>query len=339
MIINSIRKLRCSVRASLYNHNRHFQNSSIHDSNADMAPRKGRHHHTDSMTGSESAAPAQSESAQLNLSVLRKYDPELVEIIHVAPYAVVYVFSPEAQAGHWEKNGIEGSLFICRLCENFESSERYKVILLNRRGLDNFNFELRNEDQVEFTEELIIFQDDSYGDVTIHGLWIFSEPEPSSTAHQPKAVTDTLKYCAERVRMGKEERARALEQAAGAESEDRQVHPHVPGRQLSLSEIFGQQRQQDDAWSVRNHSPLNDFPSPPVYHQAPTSNPIFSQTPSNALSQTPSNAYNGNPLLAAFTQQTSPRPQPQPAGNPLGAQQQHLLGLFSKAKLDQPSGL
>lgn len=176
--------------------------------------------------------PQPRSNTTLNLSVLRRHNPSITQILSIGPYAVIYTFSPSTQA--WEKAGIEGTLFVCQLSphpthafdgdeddEDDAASERYTILVLNRRGLDNFSLELHNEDDVEVTEEYIILQgrdrvstlnhskDDGYGraereesaEPVIYGLWIFAEPPPSSTAEMRTINARVIQDCAARAEM------------------------------------------------------------------------------------------------------------------------------------------
>ncbi|EEH17740.2 hypothetical protein PABG_00303 [Paracoccidioides brasiliensis Pb03] len=216
---------------------------------------------------------------ELNLSVLQRHNPAIHSILSLAPYAVVYVFSATKQL--WEKSGIEGTLFVCQLTQGELGEERYSVLVLNRRGMDNFEARLTDGDDVEVTEEYVILKVESTGaepgastiksadgrESVIYGLWIFSEPAPSSTA---EARTLNARIIKEYAVHGGESRKFALERAAverrnnalvGAAHVDQHGDEGVQqggvpmGRQISLKELFGQQRQQDDEWSVKVHSP------------------------------------------------------------------------------------
>jgi hypothetical protein len=120
--------------------------------------------------------PPGRSNEELNLSVIRRHYPDVISIHHVAPYAVLYAFSLETE--QWEKVGVEGSLFICGLVPSAVGAERYGVVILNRRSMDNFYMEIIGPDGLEFTDEYIIMQGDQ-----VYGLWIFCEPLPSSTAN------------------------------------------------------------------------------------------------------------------------------------------------------------
>jgi hypothetical protein len=176
--------------------------------------------------------PLQRTDEQLNLSVLQRHNQEITAIQYVAPYAVVYEFSPDSK--QWEKSGIEGTGFVCQLVPTHDYPDRFAVMVLNRRGLENFYLELLSSQDVEVTPEYIILQT-STGQITqVHGLWIFCEPAPASTAHHREAMARTIEDCATRVEHGKH-----LARDPVGES--------VPmARELSLKELFGQHRQEDD---------------------------------------------------------------------------------------------
>lgn len=141
--------------------------------------------------------PPARTNAELNLSVLTRREPLTTAILFIAPYAVVYTFSPTSE--QWEKIGIEGTLFLCQLISHPGGGERYSVVILNRRGLNNFKLELVEGGRVEEKDEYIILQDqDEQGNVGVYGLWIFSEPEPSSTAGMRERVARRIADCAAR---------------------------------------------------------------------------------------------------------------------------------------------
>lgn len=231
--------------------------------------------------------PEERTDEELNLSVLRRHNPEVVALEYVAPYAVVYIFSPNSQ--EWEKSGIEGTAFVCRLTPTYEYSQRYTVTVLNRRGLDNFNLELLSSADVEVTAEYIILQSAKEGVHQVYGLWIFSEPPPSSTAHHREAIAEKIQECTAKVEQG-----RIMEGQKEAEGQEEHYEDSIPmGRELSLKELFGQQRQQDDAWSVRSHSPHQ-----PSSQFATTADTDFFRTPHrNAQPHSPavSAQSNGQP--------------------------------------------
>lgn len=104
-------------------------------------------------------------------------------------------------------------------------------------------------------------------DIRIYGLWIYSEPPPNSTAETRTINAQVIRECA--VHAGQSlkharERQEAARQnglhvaaAATASTADpvHEVQPSVDmGRQISLKDLFGHQRAQDDEWSVKAHN-------------------------------------------------------------------------------------
>ncbi|KAF2490422.1 PH domain-like protein [Lophium mytilinum] len=227
--------------------------------------------------------PPPRSNDQLNLSVIRRHNPSVAEILSIAPYAVVYLFSGTTQ--QWEKCGIEGTLFICELTPSPTGAQRYCVTILNRRGLDNFYTELLSGDDVENTEDYIILQVTGDGAPKIYGLWIFSEPEPSSTANMRTMTAQLIQECA----TGAEESRKRIEMRGGAssheeeETEDEEEESVPMGRQLSLRELFGQQRAQDSGWSIQNH------------HSPVTKSGPFGSTPDTDFFRSSAN-YGADPL-------------------------------------------
>ncbi|MCJ1286742.1 hypothetical protein MMC26_006088 [Xylographa opegraphella] len=228
-----------------------------------MSPRKVRHQQTQSGVINQPSdyesdtnylsdvplPPIQRTDEELNLSVLQRHSRDVISLEYVAPYAVVYHFSSVLQ--QWEKSGIEGTAFVCGLLPMEDHPQRYEVTVLNRRGLENFTLELANASDVEVTEEYIILNSTHDGKPHVYGLWVFSEPSPSSTSHHRTAIAHTIQECAARA-----EASRKVNTGRTECEHDYYFDEEVPmGRQLSLKEMFGQQRKQDDAWSIRNHSP------------------------------------------------------------------------------------
>ncbi|KAJ5470443.1 hypothetical protein N7530_007800 [Penicillium desertorum] len=279
-------------------------------------PRKQNNHNSVNLTDYESDAPYYSDMQQqpapplrsneeLNLSVIRRHKPSVTSILSLAPYAVVYIFSPTTK--QWEKNGIEGTLFVCQETQGDLGQERYTAFVLNRRGLNNFDLPLTDGENVEITEEYVILKaEESEGEagqngiadplhpqnvpnnqtgtnnVRIYGLWIYSEPPPNSTAESRAINAQMIRECAThagesmKLARGRLEamRQNSLHVAAAAASSQtapmEEIQASVPmGRQISLKDLFGQQRAQDDAWSVRAHH-LGPEQQPQPYPQQPS---------------------------------------------------------------------
>jgi hypothetical protein len=198
----------------------------------------------------QAAEPSKLTNEELNISVLRRHNPAVTSILSLAPYVVVYTFNPATT--QWEKNGIEGTMFICQLTQGSLGEERYSVFVLNRRGLNNFDILLTDGENVQITDEFVILKSEKEEHEKeekadeIIGLWIFSEPPPNSTAETRKINAEVIKECATHAGKSLE---LAKESLAAAQQQQHHHQQSVPmGRQISLKELFGQQRAQDDAF-------------------------------------------------------------------------------------------
>ncbi|KAF2668964.1 PH domain-like protein [Microthyrium microscopicum] len=209
---------------------------------------------------SSQAAELTSINDALNLRVLRRHWPDTEVLVTTAPYAVVYIFAPTTQT--WEKSGIEGTLFITAYKTPTQppEEESYRVSVLNRRGLDNFSAELGGPEYVDVTPEYIIIK--SADDAQIYGLWIFAEPPPSSTADLRSMCALIMVECANRAADSRkviaDRQSEALERALVTSQPSPAVAPDLGGepmgRQLSLRELFGQNREADSGFAMHNHS-------------------------------------------------------------------------------------
>ncbi|KAL4792372.1 hypothetical protein BDV19DRAFT_254972 [Aspergillus venezuelensis] len=236
----------------------------------------------DQQNRSMASAPPRTNE-ELNLSVLQRHNPAVRSIQSIAPFAVVYTFSPTTR--QWEKTGVEGTLFVCQLEAGGLGEERYSVFVLNRRGLNNFDLPLTDGENVEITEEYIILKSDSNpdssstrttSDIRIYGLWVFSEPPPSSTAETRNINAQVIRECAliagqslklarERLEAARQNGLHTAAAAASATIDPLDGMASVPmGRQISLRDLFGHERAQDDGWSVRAHSQPSQTQVPPT---------------------------------------------------------------------------
>lgn len=285
-------------------------------------------------------APPLRSNEELNLAVLRRHNPSITSILSLANYAVIYMFSLTSRA--WEKTSVEGSLFVCQLTPGSLGEERYTAFILNRRGLDNFDLPLTDGDNVELTDEYVIVRQNEETEVEyngrgnqengmkssdkIYGIWIYSEPPPNSTSETRTINAQQIMECAahagQSLKLARE-RLDALRQdgmhvaAVAAETQTapmQEVQASVPmGRQVSLKDLFGQQRAQDDEWSVRAH------------HLSPTEQQQQQQHMQMQMQMQMQNQ------LGMMPPQYPPQPQPQPQSDVLG-------DLFRRAGLPYQGG-
>lgn len=298
--------------------------------NQAMPRTKSRPHHdptistdTPSQTDDTISSSIPHDNASLNLSVLRRHNPDITSILSIAPYAVIYTFNASSQS--WDKSGCEGTLFVCALTPLYSEShdqsqddategiERYAVVVLNRRGLENFSFDLESADSVEVTEEYVLLQGEEEvgeGDETdgpglerverrpvVYGVWIFAEPSPSSTSEMRRINARVILECAglaEASRRRLEARERAgVEQVLRSNGS---AQGSVPmGRQISLRDIFGSRGATRSGTSVQSQGPAYAAPASVPPAQAWHTNGVATQA-----TGVPQMSQNQNALLDLF---------------------------------------
>lgn len=221
--------------------------------------------------------PPPRSNEELNFAVLQRVYPELHAIEHVTPYAALYTFNLETQ--QWEKVGVEGTLFVCQLTPLPSGVERFCVVIYNRRGLDNFYLDLTSSEEMEIAEPYVILQ----GDDVVYGIWIFADPPPASTSNCRVETATKMMEIADRAKASRE--AKENHGSNGSKDVVEQVEPAssaAMGRQLSLRELFGQQREQDADFSLHNH---HSQPTPHAYPHVYVPNQSSRPPPQDVLSQ------------------------------------------------------
>lgn len=271
---------------------------------------------------------------EMNLSVIQRHHPEVTHILTVAPYAVIYEFEtiPEPT---WEKKDIEGSLFICQLAPGAFGEDRFAAIVLNRRGLKNFDAPLIEVENggVEVNDPYVIITFIEEGKQKIYGVFIFSEGPGSSTEHARTIngnLMVTLANAAGLSRKAAEASAKEAQarhtnghlQEAGRELQESSITGEPMSKQISLQQLFGEQRQLDAGHSGRTHH----YDGSTTQGQQP---PPRSSQPAANLPQPPSQQHQTNALLDLFKS----------AGGPAQAQPANLQDNASQlAQLFQASG-
>lgn len=234
--------------------------------------------------------PRDRTNAEVNFSVLRRHNPDIVGILHIAPYAVIYEFYPIPEPT-WTKIGIEGSLFINQLAPGHYGEDRYNAMVLNRRGLDNFEAPLTEGENagVEITKEYVIISFKQEHELKIYGVFIFSEGPGTSTEHTRQLTAELMKSLATQAGL-----SRQAAEAAASEATARHTNGHVQeaeasldqegmgvpmGRQISLQQLFGRQRAEDASFSAQAHNMDGPATYPPNMPQPQIAGPSASQQP------------------------------------------------------------
>jgi hypothetical protein len=277
------------------------------------------------------APPANRTIEEINLSVLKRYNSEIVSIRTRAPYAVIYEFSPVPQP-EWTKTGIEGSLFLCELTTGIYGEIRYSAIVLNRRGLDNFEAELREGENagVELSGEYIILSFKEGHGQKIYGVYIFHDGPGTSTENAQEYFGELMKTMAIEAGISRQNAEIKAAKAAAEHTNGhiqeasetlvkQQANAPAPGQQINLQQLFGQHRAEDAAFSVRGHNYDGAVEQPhpaavqPQQSQTQTLVDLFNQ-PRQPPQQPPQQAQ----TLADLFKQSAPAPIPQQPPDVLG---------------------
>jgi hypothetical protein len=280
-------------------------------------------------------APPLRSNEELNTLVLRRWLPDLQSILAIAPFAVLYIFSPESQA--WEKCETQGTLFVCQL--QSLHFPRYRIIILNRKNPDNWHYDLVTSEAIEVTDEYVIVQkSDDEGGQQIYGVWIFSDGESKTR----EMIADTIMTC-----------ARTAEEHGMAESEDEE-----PPQQPEITFEYGMdggslEKQQHDQFFPQPHQqdhaqafPPQQFQQQPqpvgqsidlatLFGKAPQQSATEFAPPSNFMSaptnDNPAPQFSSNPDTDFFRTSASPAAAAHHQTAP-PSQQNALLDLFRNAK-------
>jgi len=95
----------------------------------------------------------------MNFSVIKRYVPNLSQIVDIAQSAHIYTLSPAevTKPATWERTGIEGSIFVCELTPSpITGGPRHCIIVLNRKGLENLIIHSSELQHVEITDQFLL---------------------------------------------------------------------------------------------------------------------------------------------------------------------------------------
>ncbi|KAI9310175.1 hypothetical protein BX666DRAFT_2010951 [Dichotomocladium elegans] len=107
------------------------------------------------------------ERAKLNLTVLKRHDPDIFAICDQSAHAVVYKFTDKDS---WVKMSIEGVLFFVHR----RTSPEYALIILNRNNVENFFLYLNEITDISLHDDFLIF---STKEGKTLSLWLFEKKD------------------------------------------------------------------------------------------------------------------------------------------------------------------
>ena len=185
--------------------------------------------------------PPNRTNTDLNLSVLRRYNPSIHTILSIAASAVVYNFVP-ADANNanasWDRAEIEGTLFVCETLPTATTGqEGCCIVLLNKKGLDNLIVDMVEVRNVEVATEFLIlrFMDRIGLEEKVIGIYIHPDKEDTREINSMivRERWEALRESGDGVRDNRVE-------SFGNESFGESDVPFA-GRKLDVNQLFAQQ--------------------------------------------------------------------------------------------------
>lgn len=263
---------------------------------------------------------------QLNLSVVQQHNPEVTAILSVASHVTVYDWAQTPTPG-WQKSGVEGALFICKLVPGDYNEERFRAIVLNRGGLDNFEAELRQSDPegVEIVQELVIISRNEGGERKANGIYIFCGGPGTSTEYSRAANAELMRDLA----MAAQRSRIAAEQHLSEAQPSYTANGHLPVLPQGAS----------------SHSVINDRLPSPMSRRDPDDTDenmlfrMFQQATKKPPAAPIPNQGAAEALMNALRQPV-PKPEPSPAPQiaPTPTRKVDLLALLQSGQSDTEAG-
>eukprot|EP00644_Phytophthora_capsici_P010142 jgi/Phyca11/9760/fgenesh1_pm.PHYCAscaffold_41_\ len=126
------------------------------------------------------------QSNAMNLQVLKRQDPNVVEIVDTASHVVMYEFDQDAQS--WKRKDVEGCLFVVKR----STSPRFQIFVNNRLSTTNMTLPLEERLEVDNVDSFLILRSPDTAHPTgyaIYGIWFFPE-EDLAEAPQNAVIAD-----------------------------------------------------------------------------------------------------------------------------------------------------
>lgn len=108
------------------------------------------------------------KAEQINLSVIQRLDSDVEQVIATAGHVALYDFN--VSTSQWSRKDVEGSLFLVKR----KSSPRFRFVILNKKGDDNFWEDVGPNFSCEKQEPYVMYRNGPPGGVVV-GIW-FYEP-------------------------------------------------------------------------------------------------------------------------------------------------------------------
>jgi len=215
----------------------------------------------------------------INLSVLKRYDSSITNIIESSSHVVVYSFEPSLQT--WKKRGIEGTMFIFKRTKEPTTG----FLVMNRLTPDNLTVHITANMEIEITGDFVIYK---AADDDVNGLWIY---EAKDRERVGKLLQEEVKHEKSRAKLPKT-------------SPSQQPNIDI----MSLFQKAKLDRQQIQVTSAAMKTETIQTTAPPFY-TLPLTQPIFQLQPQ--LYQPPPIPINTSiPYISSSPQYVITSPQP-----------------------------
>ncbi|KAH1108952.1 hypothetical protein J1N35_012720 [Gossypium stocksii] len=116
----------------------------------------------------------QQSTKLLNLTVLRRIDPFVEEILITAAHVAFYEFNIDLS--QWSRKDVEGSLFVVKR----NTQPRFQFIVMNRRNTDNLVENLLGDFEYEVQDKYLLYRNASQ---EINGIWFYDAHELEEVAN------------------------------------------------------------------------------------------------------------------------------------------------------------
>lgn len=105
---------------------------------------------------------------ELNLTVLRRIDPDIEEVLATAGHVCLYHMSVDTQ--QWARKNVEGSLFVLKR----RSQPRFQMMVLNKLCTENYVETVHGGLDFEVNAPYLMY---THGNAEIHGIWFYEKED------------------------------------------------------------------------------------------------------------------------------------------------------------------
>ncbi|GAB4813797.1 hypothetical protein N2152v2_000843 [Parachlorella kessleri] len=110
----------------------------------------------------------QEAAQQMNLTVLRRLDPAVDELLATAGHVALYDF--DIPTKRWSRKDVEGSLFLVKR----RAQPRFQFIILNKKSADNFVEDVMGNFQCEVNKPYLLYRNKNS---EVVGIWFYDDDE------------------------------------------------------------------------------------------------------------------------------------------------------------------